>query len=419
MPRNSSVSRPHKIGRTAPLTLDAKDADDLDDAVVRKGRKDNTYVLEMGDDGFPILPDHAEMDSDTRKAVVRAFLNWHYRECMKSVKSEQLNGLTALLEDCSGKPKDPVPWKEVIPRHDQLIPPVYLPDGKKIREPSRMNRHEATELLDFWYNRQKNCRDAVFEFYGWWNKAEKEVNPPVFNTSPPKDDHPAVAISNVKPGGKSKAATRTGRKSTSHAVIPSEDCAEEEREAPKAKSTQKKVVWSVKDMKHGSKRQPTSTSRRETDGSDDEFNEPDPSEEDSGDDVPAVGGGKKVHPTKQTAVTSKTKPGRASEAAPKPTQPPSRATEQSASRAPPTPLDIPRRVGPASRTVGASKKRSRDDESHASPEKRVRVDRNTKKRPTGDALQESPAKRTRSKTAEVPQKRSKKPNSRYNNFVRS
>lgn len=47
MPRNSSVSRPHKIGRTAPLTLDAKDADDLDDAVVRKGRKDNTYVLEM------------------------------------------------------------------------------------------------------------------------------------------------------------------------------------------------------------------------------------------------------------------------------------------------------------------------------------------------------------------------------------
>ncbi|KIK33288.1 hypothetical protein CY34DRAFT_99860, partial [Suillus luteus UH-Slu-Lm8-n1] len=102
----------------------------------------------MGDDGFPILPDHAEMDSDIRKAVVQAFLNWHY-------------------QDCSGKPKDPVPWKEVIPRHDQLIPPVYLPDGKKIREPSRMNRHEATELLDFWYNSQKNCRDAVFEFYGW------------------------------------------------------------------------------------------------------------------------------------------------------------------------------------------------------------------------------------------------------------
>ncbi|KAG2744598.1 hypothetical protein P692DRAFT_20703094, partial [Suillus brevipes Sb2] len=64
------------------------------------GRKDNTYTLDMGDDGFPILPDHAKMDSDTWKAVVRAFLNWHY-------------------QDCSGKPKDPVPWKEVIPRQDE------------------------------------------------------------------------------------------------------------------------------------------------------------------------------------------------------------------------------------------------------------------------------------------------------------
>ncbi|KAG2748120.1 hypothetical protein P692DRAFT_20735432, partial [Suillus brevipes Sb2] len=130
----------------------------FDDAAVKKGRKDNTYVLEMGDDGFPVLPDHAEMDSDTRKAVVRAFLNWHY-------------------QDCSGKPKEPVPWKEVIPRHDQLIPPPYLPDGKKICEPSRMNRHKATELLDFWYNRQQNSQDVVFEFYGWWSKADKEVKP--------------------------------------------------------------------------------------------------------------------------------------------------------------------------------------------------------------------------------------------------
>jgi hypothetical protein len=88
MRRSSSVSRQHNFGSTAPLTIDAKDADDLDDAAVKKGRKDNTYVLEMGEDGFPVLPDHAEMDSDTRKAVVRAFLNWHYRESKESVKPE-------------------------------------------------------------------------------------------------------------------------------------------------------------------------------------------------------------------------------------------------------------------------------------------------------------------------------------------
>ncbi|KAG2743339.1 hypothetical protein P692DRAFT_20681146, partial [Suillus brevipes Sb2] len=116
-----------------------------------KGRKDNTYKLEIGGNRFPVLPDHADLDSDTRKAVVRAFLNWHY-------------------QDCSGKTKDLVPWKEVIPRQDELIPPPYLPDGHKIRETSRMNRDEATELLDFWFDRQQNCRDVTFEFYGWWSK---------------------------------------------------------------------------------------------------------------------------------------------------------------------------------------------------------------------------------------------------------
>ena len=331
-----------------------------------------------------------------------------------------------MLEDCSGKPKEPVPWKEVIPRHDQLIPPPYLPDGKKIREPSRMNRHEATELLDFWYNRQQNSRDVVFEFYGWWSKADKEVKPPVFDTSS-TEDHPAVTLPKETPGRKGMAATRTGRKSAVHVVIPpetsdEEDEGEEEQQAPKATSVQKKVVWSIKEMKRGSKRQPTAKSRQETDASDDEFNDPDSSEEDSGDDVPAVGVRQKTQPAKETAAASKTKP--------KAAQPSSRAEEPSASQAPPTPLEKPRRVGPASRTVGASKqtvdppvrgkKRSRDNESHESPEKRVRVEKNSKKRPAGDAVQESPAKRTRSKTAEVPQKRSKKPNSRYtDNFVKS
>ncbi|KAG2738707.1 hypothetical protein P692DRAFT_20757936 [Suillus brevipes Sb2] len=136
----------------------------------------------------------------------------------------------------------------------------------------------------------------------------------------------------------------------------------------------------------------------------------------------AVGGGKKTQPAKQTTAASKMKP--------KAAQPSSRAKEQSALQAPPTPLEKPCRVGPASRTVGSSKqtidppvqgkKRSRDDDSHESPEKHVWVEKNSKKRPAGDAVQESPAKRTRSKTAEVPQKRSKKPNSRYtDNFVKS
>jgi hypothetical protein len=81
MQGGSLVSGRSFLGCSKPANAYHKiDADDADDPVVKRGRKDNTYTLDMGDDGFPILPDHAEMDSDTRKAVVRAFLNWHYRE---------------------------------------------------------------------------------------------------------------------------------------------------------------------------------------------------------------------------------------------------------------------------------------------------------------------------------------------------
>ncbi|KAG2744275.1 hypothetical protein P692DRAFT_20744241 [Suillus brevipes Sb2] len=114
--------------------------------------------------------------------------------------------------------------------------------------------------------------------------------------------------------------------------------------------------------------------------------------------------------------------------------------DQSASWAPPTPLDNPRRVGPASRPGGAFKRQSgnaKDAGDTASsrekdvvnsrtegalpiaPKNTVKVQPKGKKRPAEDRLDESPAKRTRSKTVEVLPTRSKKPNSRYAvNFVK-
>ncbi|KAG1766483.1 hypothetical protein EV702DRAFT_1050658 [Suillus placidus] len=360
------------------------DANDLDDLVVKKGRKDNAYALEMGEDGFPILPNHAEMDSDTRKAVVRAFLNWHY----------------PMTEDCSGKPKDPVPWKEVIPRQEELIPPPYLPDGRTIREPSRMNQHKATELLDFWYNRQQTCRDIVFEFYGWWSKADKEVKPPV----------------NVI-RGKGKTRTRTKRKSAVQMVDSDSSGDEDNNQVPKAKSIYKTAVPKTKGMTKPTKQDPKSKSRVNQEGSEDEFNAPDSSEESSDDDVPAVGKGnaKKTHLRKQPAVPAHVNPAL-----------PGR----------PSVVQPTAAVGPASRPGGALRSKLGDPSKQTageprrgkkhgvevvlqgSPEKRVRVETNRKKRSAEDLLEGSPAKRTRSKTTDVPPKRSKKPNSRYTtNFV--
>ncbi|KAG2742514.1 hypothetical protein P692DRAFT_20879206 [Suillus brevipes Sb2] len=244
------------------------DADDADDPVVKRGGKDNTYTLDMGDDGFPILPDHAEMDSDTWKAVVRAFLNWHY-------------------QDCSGKPKDPVPWKEVIPKQDELIPPPYLLHGLKIREPSRMNRHKATELLDFWYDRQQIGQDVIFEFYGWWSKANNEVKPHV-SLADVWESVPTAGNA----GGDGETTKKTKRKTAVCVVIPSDHTSDSDEDddqprAPPAKSAEKQAVWNIKGLSCPAKQQPKSTSQVAGDDSEDKFNAPDsskaPSEEDMSD----------------------------------------------------------------------------------------------------------------------------------------
>ncbi|KAG1738082.1 uncharacterized protein EDB91DRAFT_1249378 [Suillus paluster] len=396
-----------------------------DDAVVRKGRKDNTYVLEIGCDGLPILPDHGKMDSDTRKAVVRAFLNWHY-------------------QDCSSRPKDPVPWKEVIPRPEELIPPMYLPEGRKLREPSRMNWEEATELLDFWYNRQENIWDVTFEFYGWWSKADKEVKPPVAEA---EADTPVDGQAKENPGGKAKTRVSVRRKSVFWAIVPSDSSDDDEDGRPTktakparrqaAKTTHQPKTW-VDPADPG-----------------DEFHQPDSPDESSDEERPATRKGKEPvkqkakRPRKEVAETRgedeaplevesrpvmKTRACKQGTApanrlvAPTAPQKPSPTTDEpSASRGVPTPLDRPRRVGPASQPGGALwRKPSRGQKDGPA----VVLQHSTKKHKPGrprrkkcaaeDELKGSPAKRTRSKTTDVLPKRSKKPNSRYAaNFMRS
>ncbi|KAG1841158.1 hypothetical protein C8R48DRAFT_781461 [Suillus tomentosus] len=117
-------------------------------------------------------------------------------------------------------------------------------------------------------------------------------------------------------------------------------------------------------------------------------------------------------------------------------------TKQSASRAPDATADQRRKVGPASRPAGKLRaqrgERSNLDEapnseqnpggqikqgskhsSNVHPKERPQVESRKRKHLAEDVLDDSPAKCTRSHTTDVPQKRSKKPNSRYtNNFVR-
>ncbi|KAG2112360.1 uncharacterized protein F5147DRAFT_771426 [Suillus discolor] len=125
-------------------------------ATRKKGRQDKTYILDVGDDGYPLLPACDSMDLDTKKAVVRAFLTWHYRKCC-------------------GNPKISIPWKYVIPRCGEIIPAECLPEEHNLAEPSKLRQVHATELLQFWCNRQEEGEERVLEFIGWWDNDKEDM----------------------------------------------------------------------------------------------------------------------------------------------------------------------------------------------------------------------------------------------------
>ncbi|KAG2092288.1 uncharacterized protein F5147DRAFT_779682 [Suillus discolor] len=125
-------------------------------ATRKKGRQDKTYILDVGDNGYPVLPACDSMDLDTKKAVVRAFLTWHYRKCC-------------------GDPKFSIPWKYVIPRCGEIILTECLPEGHNLAEPSKLRQVHAMELLQFWYNRQEEGEEHVLEFIGWWDNDKEDM----------------------------------------------------------------------------------------------------------------------------------------------------------------------------------------------------------------------------------------------------
>ncbi|KIK34148.1 hypothetical protein CY34DRAFT_17918 [Suillus luteus UH-Slu-Lm8-n1] len=220
-----------------------------------------------------------------------------------------------------------------------------------------MNRDEATELLDFWYNRQQNSEDVTFEFYGWWSKADKEVKPPVAKPSQADLDVLENCPGDKNSGGRGKRANRTQKK-TGVAMDDASDMSDEDDiRVSRSKPT---------------KNRRKSKSQVSSGESVDEFKAS--SDESSDDEIPAV---------KKSKATVKDKRGESRrrnavakrktilEVVPEeeedrratggwttePTQKANVFIDQSASRAPPTPLDNPRRVGPASRPGGALKRK--------------------------------------------------------------
>ncbi|KAG1891929.1 uncharacterized protein F5891DRAFT_986423 [Suillus fuscotomentosus] len=243
---------------------------DSDDTLVKKSRKDKMYVLKIGDDGFPVLPDHTQMDSDTRKVVVQAFLNWHYQDCM-------------------GWPKEVVPWKE-----------------------------EAG-------------RDATFEFNGWWSKSDKEIKPPI--RWPKECDQDC----------EDEELPKLVRRYAEQAVVQSDSSGDDD-DTPRtwthtAKQRSRQLIMKSRGKTKPEKASGSSNSRQEFAWE-------------------LVGGDVASNITTRqpakTRLTQSTALHSISEAVD--TTLGVGVPEPSASQAPPTPLDNPRRVGPASRPGGKLRK---------------------------------------------------------------
>ncbi|KAG2053971.1 hypothetical protein BDR06DRAFT_971883 [Suillus hirtellus] len=98
-------------------------------ATCKKGQQDKIYILDVEDDGYPMLPACDSMDLDTKKAVI-----------------------------CS-----------------KIIPTECLTEGHNLTEPSKLRQVHAMALLQFWYNRQEEGKERVLEFIGWWDNDKEDM----------------------------------------------------------------------------------------------------------------------------------------------------------------------------------------------------------------------------------------------------
>lgn len=87
MPRMHSVRTFNRLPENADSQISDSNLDGDGVVTWKKGCQDKTYVLEVGDDGYPMLPACDAMDLDTKKAVIRAFLTWHYSGSMSASTS--------------------------------------------------------------------------------------------------------------------------------------------------------------------------------------------------------------------------------------------------------------------------------------------------------------------------------------------
>ncbi|KIK78716.1 hypothetical protein PAXRUDRAFT_163240, partial [Paxillus rubicundulus Ve08.2h10] len=67
----------------------------------------------------------------------------------------------------SGVKDGAVPWMQISTQGSDHISGKYIPQGAKLREPSKRQKKEVISLLEFWRDRQRSDPADVFTFRKW------------------------------------------------------------------------------------------------------------------------------------------------------------------------------------------------------------------------------------------------------------
>ncbi|KIK71756.1 hypothetical protein PAXRUDRAFT_22877 [Paxillus rubicundulus Ve08.2h10] len=116
---------------------------------VKKGKKAKVDAVSMVSHiGKAWIGDIKDASLDVMKHMVRGFITFHYRKA-------------------SGMKDGSVPWIQISTQRSDYISGKYLPQGAKLREPSKLQKKEVISLLEFWRERQKSDPADIFTFRKW------------------------------------------------------------------------------------------------------------------------------------------------------------------------------------------------------------------------------------------------------------
>ncbi|KAG2119462.1 uncharacterized protein F5147DRAFT_647420 [Suillus discolor] len=167
--------------------------DDGEPQMVKSKKQVAKKLVELDEDadGWPILPDTTGWKRAEQQHMIRSFL-------------------TKLYRMCSGKEnlKAAVPWGDVIHDPWAFFDGAHWPTSVQLKEPSKMDKADATTVLDFWFARQKDDMQPAFSFKAWKDSngemQEADLCPP--------SAHCGNATKQSKGKGKGKANPKANRR---------------------------------------------------------------------------------------------------------------------------------------------------------------------------------------------------------------